>query len=80
MEAIHQHHPLMQSLTFDTILPTNPLMILLSPKFSPGRPTPESDSAIECFLFGSDAPGSVSLRIRPVGVDRKVKAGDPAER
>jgi hypothetical protein len=67
-------------LTFDTILPTNPLMILLSPMFSPGRPTPESLSAIESFLEGSDATGSLSVLIRPVGVDRKVNAGDPAER
>jgi hypothetical protein len=35
---------------------------------------------MESFLDGSDATGSVSLLIRPVGVDRKVKAGDPAER
>lgn len=55
-------------------------MILLSPILSPGRADPESDSAMESFLELSDATGSVSLLIRPVGVDRKVNAGDPAER
>jgi len=68
------------ALTFETILPTNPLMILLSPIFSPGRATPESDSAMKSFLEGSDATGSLSVLFRPVGVDRKVNAGEPAER
>jgi hypothetical protein len=80
MEAIHQHLFLYAPLTFDTILPTKPLMILPSPVFSPGRATPESDSAIESFLEGSDATGSLSVLFRPVGVDRKVNAGEPAER
>jgi hypothetical protein len=80
MEAIFSIIRNQVVLTFDTILPTRPLIILLSPIFSPGRTAPESESAMESFLDGSDATGSVSLLIRPVGVDRKVKAGDPAER
>jgi len=80
MEAVYQHYVIHAPLTFDTILPTNPLMILLSPIFSPGRADPESDSAIESFLEGSDATGSLPVLFRPVGVDRKVNAGEPAER
>jgi len=34
----------------------------------------------ESFLAKSEDAGSVSLLMRPVGVDRRVKAGDPAER
>jgi len=80
MEAVHQHYHLHPLPTFDTILPTNPLMILLSPMFSPGRATADSISAMDSFLEGSDATGSLSVLFRPVGADRKVNAGDPAER
>jgi hypothetical protein len=55
-------------------------MILLSPTFSTGLLYPPSDSMFESFLARSEDIRSVSLLMRPVGVDRKVKAGDPAER